>query len=131
MPNTLDDRVGIFFVADGEILLHTCSLAEAKAKDGPKDGLLIYPESHEQVWTRRHVENYGVEYDYFPRGRIVYVREHDYFVLYHNECSRQAALEIHSRYRTKRCQLAYDLSYRCHQCRSKRSSVWQRLRRRS
>ncbi len=114
----LDNRVGIFFLVEGNTLLHTCMLDEAKSEGG----LLVYPDSHEDVWNRYHKGRYGEDYDYFPRGRIVYCEEYDYFLLYYNHCSRHIIPELHSRYRTKNCQLAYDLSYRCHQCRPKRSS---------
>lgn len=124
--DSLDSKVGIFFViANDDVLLHTCTLKEAV----PKDGLLIYPHSHEQVWNSFHRAVYGVDYDYFPRGRIVYVDEHDYFILYFNQCAQRAAVELHGRYREKRCQLAYDQSYRCHLCRPPGSRVLRRIRR--
>ena len=60
--------VGIFFVVKGNLLLHNCSLDNAE-KYGD---FLNYPKSHMEIWDEYYYSKYKVDFDYYPRGRIIY-----------------------------------------------------------
>ena len=71
--------VGIFFFADGNLLLHTCPFSDAL----PYGDFLNYPLSHDDVWIKRYQAQYKVDFDYWPRGRIIYnTKENAYTVFY-------------------------------------------------
>ena len=67
MKGSFDGNAGLFFVVDGEWLLHMRALEEAE----PYGDFHGYPENHDDVWQREYAHKYQVDFDYFPRGRIV------------------------------------------------------------
>lgn len=124
--NTLKNRVGVFFVIQNELLLHTCTLEEALADKG----FLVYPASYEKVWKEHYHRLYHVRYNFFPRGRIAYSVEFEYYLIYHGRCSQNQAVEIGKSYPEGSYQLVYDPSCRCHRCRPPRNLLHRFLRQR-
>lgn len=74
--------VGLFFYVNGSLLMQTCSLKKAE-KYGD---FLVYPYSHDEIWTKLHQKKHGKEYDYYPRGRIVYYEPERVFWIYRDSC---------------------------------------------
>jgi len=108
----LKGQVGLFFVVEGKLLLHACDLA-----DGEKCGYFInYPESHNDVWEREYYPKYLVDFDYFPRGRIIFNRKTGLYLLYHDVCVTVEASGLRGRYPEEECDLVLDEHYQCHQC---------------
>ena len=107
-----DGYIGLFFVAEGTLLLHTCSLADAESYGD----FLNYPESHDDVWQHEYARKYQVDFDYFPRGRIVYNQAEDIFLLYHDKCVTVEAENLCGRYPKGKCVIALDEHYQCHKC---------------
>ena len=100
-------RVGLFFVANGKLLAYTCTLAE-----GERYGDFInHPESHDGLWRRLYCAQYGVDYDWFSRGRIVYNRAADTYLLYHDACIVDAAAALSRLYA-----MLLDEHYQCQRC---------------
>ncbi len=82
MTETGIKSVGLFFVAEGALLLHTCPLSEAE-----HHGIFYnFPESHMRVWNRLYAKKYDVDFDYYPRGRILYRETDDTFLIYKDRC---------------------------------------------
>lgn len=77
-----DNFVGLFFVINGRVLLHSLSIAQAEAYGE----FLIYPYSHMEIWDRHYIRKYNVDFDYYPRGRIVYHRNKREFWVYRDSC---------------------------------------------
>ena len=48
--------------------MHKCENGEAE-KYGD---FLNYPKSHMEIWDKYYYSKYHVDFDYFPRGRVVY-----------------------------------------------------------
>ena len=111
--DSLNKRVGLFFVVNGEMLLHTCSIVK-----GEKSGVFVnYPESHYDVWEREYSRKYGgIDFDYFPRGRIVFNRKTGEYLLYHDSCIAAEAESLRGRYPERTCTLTLDEHYQCHRC---------------
>ena len=67
---TLKDNfdVCLFFYVKGKFIIHGYTLAEAETYGD----FLIYPGGHFDIWEDNYYKNYGVDYDYFPRGRVAY-----------------------------------------------------------
>ena len=65
--------VSLFFVVNGKFLIHSC-----KKENGEKYGDFInYPQSHNEVWDKYYYKKYHVDFDYFPRGRVMVDPEYD------------------------------------------------------
>lgn len=104
----------LFFCAEGMLLFHGCSLAE-----GEKYGdFLNYPRSHYDVWDERYFEKYGVDFDYFPRGRVVYRKTDDTYLIYYDKCMEADAEEVIRLYEGRNVETGYDEHYQCHMCNS-------------
>ena len=99
--------VGIFWAiqergSSATLLDHRCSLKEAE----PYGTMLTCPHGHYEVWEQWHKAGgraaiAAFEYEEWPRGRIVYDRENERFILYADaQILRDAALiaAIHERF---------------------------------
>ena len=107
------EQVGLFFVVNGNILFHGCSLNEAENYGDFK----IFNRSHLEIWDEYYFSLYKVEYDYFPRGRITYNKKQEKFWLYKDCCIEKNLIEdklIKQRYQP--IEIKEDEHYQCHLC---------------
>lgn len=112
LPDKLENRVGLFFVVNEELLLHSCTLEEAELY-----GIFAnYPLSHDKVWRTKYQRKFGVDFDYFPRGRIVYNKEKQLYLLYYDSCIEEEAKQMQKLFPEGRCILSRDEHYQCHSC---------------
>lgn len=112
MPNLLDNHVGLFFIVRNELLLHSCELAEAE----PYGNFLNYSFSHDKVWRENYQKKYRVDFDYYPRGRIVYNKAEQCYILYYDGCIENEAKDMQNRFSDRTCQISRDEHYQCHMC---------------
>ena len=63
-------------------LIHKCENNEAE-KYGD---FLNYPDSHMEIWDKYYYKKYKVDFDYYPRGRVVYNLSEDTYYIYHDIC---------------------------------------------
>jgi len=74
-------KVGVFWSHNGRIRAGT-----ALVKDGEDDGFFInYPFSHYQYWNilqKNYPELKILEYDEVPRGRVIFSKEENMFLIY-------------------------------------------------
>lgn len=74
----------------------------------------------ELVKYNRNLADY--DYDYFPRGRVVYNKEKDEFVVYIDKCLDKSDIknEIISAFKLPRSNTRFDFDehYQCHNCNS-------------
>ena len=109
---SLDGRVGLFFVIDGELMLHICDLS-----DGEQYGDFInFPESHDAVWQREYSKKHQVDYDYYPRGCIIYNRLTGIYKIFYDSCVDATADELYLCYPDGRCEAHLDEHYQCCMC---------------
>ena len=112
IDGSLDGRVGLFFVVNGLLLLHTCTFEEAESNGD----FLNYPDSHDNIWQNNYTHIYQVDFDYCPRGRIVYNRVKNHYLLYHDNCIADDAESLQRRYPDGKCTLMLDEHYQCRKC---------------
>lgn len=105
-------NVGLFFYVEGNFLFHGCKLNGAETYGD----FLVYPESHMDVWDKEYWGTYGVDFDYYPRGRIVYRKTDDTFMIYYDRCIGEEIQKLVDRYDGVRVLLDYDEHYQCHIC---------------
>lgn len=74
----LDRQVGLFFLVSGELLLHRCFLEKAEVYGD----FINYPYSHDEIWEKHYREKYQVDFDFYPRGRIVYNKKDNHNIFY-------------------------------------------------
>ena len=86
---SLEGFVGLFFVTSDGLLLHTCTIENGE----PYGDFVNYPESHDAVWQREYLRKYHVDYDFFPRGRIIFNRVTDVYKLFYDLCANAEADE--------------------------------------
>lgn len=104
--------VGIFFVVNNQVLLHTCKLAEAE-KYGD---FLNYPKSHMEIWDMYYYKKYGVDFDYYPRGRIIYNLKEEIYYIYYDECLKNDIKNLGIIPQNSNVKLLKDFHYKCHKC---------------
>ena len=110
-------EVGLFFFVKGNFAFSGCALLNAE-KYGD---FLIYPESHFDVWEKYETLNWmagsrKVDYDYFPRGRVVYRTTDETFIIYYDKCVEKEIHRISDEYSNYRFILELDEHYCCHEC---------------
>lgn len=95
-------------------MLHTCFLEEAEVYGD----FLNYTYSHYEIWEKHYREKYQVDFDFYPRGRIVYNKKNNQYILYYDKCIENEAKEMQGYFPKKNCKIARDEHYQCHQCNS-------------
>lgn len=109
--------VGLFFCVDGKFAFSGCSLSKAETYGD----FLIFPEGHYDTWEQYRYLKYTksgdeVDYDYYPRGRVVYRKSDDTFIIYHDKCVTDIISRISDLYEGYNCKLEHDEHYCCHMC---------------
>jgi len=102
----------LFFFLKNKMLLHTCALDEAQ-KYGD---FLNYPYSHDRVWMKLYRKRYNVDFDYYPRGRIIYNISMDRYTLFYDGCIEDEAKRLANAYVGAEIVLTRDEHYQCHKC---------------
>lgn len=103
--------VNIFFKVNNEFFIHKCENEQAD-KYGD---FLNYPKSHMEIWNEFYYGKYNVDFDFFPRGRVVYnVKENCYYI-YHDKCIT-VLTEILKDYENEKYKMCTDYHYQCHKC---------------
>ena len=104
----------LFFYVKGELLFHSCAMDE-----GEPYGIFVnYPQSHLKVWDGRYKSLYKTAFDYFPRGRVVYRKDQDLFMIYHDPCMDEVTCTslFEPIYGGHNYCLKTDEHYQCHNC---------------
>ena len=104
--------VGLFFVVNNKLLLHSCTLEEAE-KYGD---FLNFPESHMQIWDKYYYNKYKVDFDYFPRGRIIYNIKENVYYIYYDKCLENSIRKMNLIKENKNVKYLRDLHYKCSKC---------------
>lgn len=104
--------VCLFFCVNGKYLVHGCTLERAESYGD----FLVYSESHMDVWDREYRKKYRVDFDYFPRGRVVFRKSDSTFLIYYDRCIGEHIREITDQYTGCKIQLSLDEHYQCHRC---------------
>ncbi|MDO4552861.1 MAG: hypothetical protein Q4C22_04930, partial [Bacillota bacterium] len=109
-----DKQIGpaLFFCVEGELLFHGCRLSEGE----PYGPFLNYPHSHLKIWTQNYEGKYGVDFDYYPRGRVVYRKADDSYLIYYDKCMQAHIEEVALKYAGYKYEIGFDEHYQCHQC---------------
>ena len=103
--------VNLFFQVNKKFLIHKCSNENAE-KYGE---FLNYPESHFEVWEKNYSSQYHVDFDYFPRGRVVYNLKEKCYYIYHDKCITDLS-EILKDYKNEPYRVCSDFHYQCKNC---------------
>ena len=102
----------LFFCVNGKLLFHYTNL-----KHSEKYGdFYNYPYSHFQIWMKYYEEKYKVDFDFYPRGRVVYRITDDTYLIYFDPCMEKYINKVVSKYSDKKIELCHDEHYQCHQC---------------
>lgn len=111
-----DLQVGLFFYVNEQLYFSGCSLNDAENYGD----FLVYDQGHYDVWERlKHLnKNHTVPYDYYPRGRIVYRKTDDTFIIYYDRCMADSLEEISlfNNYDGFNVRYELDEHYCCHKC---------------
>ena len=116
VDSTLDGYVGLFFIANDTLLLHKRTLADAESYGD----FLTYPISHDDVWRHEYYKKYRVDFDYYPRGRVVYNHKKELFTVYIDKDLDKPEImaKIISIFGLdgNNYKVDYDEHYQCHMC---------------
>lgn len=107
----MNEEVNLFFFVKGKFLIHSC-----KNQDAEKYGdFLNYPKSHMDIWEENYYKIYRVDFDFFPRGRVVYNLKEECYYIYHDKCITDLS-EILQKYQGLNYKICTDFHYQCHKC---------------
>lgn len=114
LKNTYKEaEVCLFFCINRSFKVHTCILEEAE----DSGSFLNFPESHLKIWDKEYATKYpGIDFDYFPRGRVVYRKEDDTYLIYYDRCIGEGIEAIVSLYDGRKVELHLDEHYQCADC---------------
>ena len=102
----------LFFCVNGKLLFHGCSLEESD----PYGIFSNYPHSHYDIWNENYAQKYSVDFDYYPRGRVVYRSSDDTYLIYYDKCMEPYIDLVIDKYIGKNFETGYDEHYQCHIC---------------
>ena len=77
---------------------------------------LFWLLSHYNIWMEKYYQEYKVDFDYYPRGRIVYRKIDNTFLIYYDRCMELQLDKIIDKFQNVRYELNYDEHYQCHTC---------------
>ena len=103
--------VNLFFKVNNKFLIHKCE-NEVAEKYGD---FLNFPESHMEIWEKFYAKKYHVDFDYFPRGRVVYNINEKCYYIYHDKCITNLE-EILKEYENEKYKICTDYHYQCRKC---------------
>ena len=119
--NTLsmtEGKVGIFFVVNGELIIDTVPVAQGELY-GDAFGFSGHHDFWQALVPQNPTENRFSDhaYDYYPRGRVVYFKESDRFLLYADRCLTNLQIEkVALSFYLPYYKLARDEHYQCAKC---------------
>ena len=75
-------KVGLFFYVNKSVLIDSVNIENAEIYGDFKIGRA----SHYEIWDKKYYKIYKKDYDYFPRGRVVYKYKENKYILYADKC---------------------------------------------
>lgn len=91
--NLNESKVGAFFIVNGDILSN-----EIDVRDGESYGDFVNYSSHWDLWRaaqRQYPDLKSIEYDTFPRGRVVYNKAtHKYIIYLDSKLNNEIDIEL-------------------------------------
>ena len=77
---------------------------------------IIKMKFYMEIWDKYYYKKYKVDFDYYPRGRIIYnVKEKIYYV-YYDKCLEEIIHNLNIIPKNEKVKLLYDFHYKCHKC---------------
>lgn len=118
IKESVSPEVGPFYVIDDTVFADT---EEVRDLFQNSIGVISSDNSHYDYWTvlqQIYPEFRKVDYDYYPRGRVVYSVEEDTYYLYIDECIRNKVNDIIQELGLPKVKVKVsdDEHYKCHQC---------------
>jgi len=107
--------VGLFFFIEGLLYFEGCNLAEAENYGEFK----VYDKSHMKVWDKLQKQKIApphLDFDYYPRGRVVYRTTDETFIIYYDRCVEDRINEVAAKYEGSKISLELDEHYCCSKC---------------
>ena len=112
----MNGYVGLFYFINDDIFPHTCNLLNAVQYGD----FLTYPKSHDYIWRCDYYNKYFVDFDYYPRGRVVYNQKIKLFTVYIDKDLNKLKLitKIIQSFKIDEdiYKIDYDEHYQCHKC---------------
>lgn len=113
-------EVGPFYIIDGVVFADTeCARDLVDRGNGFKDS----DNSHYDYWKilqKLYREFRDIDYDYYPRGRVVYSCKEDLYYVYLDECIRDMKnvreILIELNIPIRKVEIKTDDHYKCHSC---------------
>ena len=69
-----------------------------------------------EVWNKFYYAKYGVDFDYYPRGRIIYNLTQKTYYIYYDKCLEKNIKNLGIIPKNQNVKLLNDFHYKCHVC---------------
>jgi hypothetical protein len=108
--------IGLFFHVRGMLKTHTIPLEDAEDYGNFKTTSV----SHDEVWQREFGRGMAVDFDYFPRGRVVYNKRTERYTVFIDKCldtpERIEEIAVAFGLPGGGYGIEFDEHYQCHRC---------------
>ena len=123
-------NVGPFYVIDGVVYSDADDIRDV---DVSPAGFRDSNNGHYDYWRslqRYYPEYRNVDYDYYPRGRVVYSTKDDKYYLYADKCILNSqklidAIEEELNLPYDKVVVGEDEHYQCHECNEDYADIWE------
>lgn len=113
-------EVGPFYVIDNVVFVDTEEVRDLEVGPG---GFKDSDNTHYDYWSvlrRLYPELRNVDYDYYPRGRVVYSSKEDKYYVYLDKCLKNMkninSILSELKLPTRKVEISDDEHYQCHNC---------------
>lgn len=81
--------ISLFFLVDGNLLIDKMHYSNAKQEGN----IFKHPKSHKELWDELYKDKYKVEYDFYPRGEVIYKVWSDTYIVYKDPCIEKSYID--------------------------------------
>ena len=68
------------------------------------------------IWDKYYYAKYRVDFDYYPRGRIIYNLKEKIYYIYYDKCLENCIEKLGIIPQNEKVKLLHDYHYKCHKC---------------
>lgn len=107
--------ISLFFLVDGNLLIDKMHYSNAKQEGN----IFKHPKSHKELWDELYKDKYKVEYDFYPRGEVIYKVWSDTYIVYKDPCIEKSYIDNRiTLYEKSKYTIIDDDRFVCEACRT-------------
>ena len=106
--------VSVFFFVGEKLIIDEVHISDAKQEGN----IFKHPKSHKELWDELYKEKYKVEYDFYPRGEVIYKPWSDTYIVYKDPCIELKYIDNTIVINKRKYSIIDDERFLCNACRT-------------